>query len=109
MTRLALALLLVPALALAEDPAPLRAGDPAPYAGILLDEPRLLHFLALDLRVKELEGEVGARDKALVTLEAQLAVEKQRQISETWWSRNKLWFGVALGVAASAAVVYAVK
>lgn len=119
MSRGALALLLAPAIALAEKPAPvpaseppvtpIEAGAPAPFDGVVMTEPRLVYFLGLAPWVAEVEGQVTARDRALKTIEEQLATEKQRQINGTWWGRNGFWFGVALGVAATGALVWAVK
>lgn len=123
MARAALALLLICATAAADEPLcpappipadepplmPLRAGTPAPFEGVLFSEPRMVHHVCLDARVRLAEENVGARDLALKKLEEQLAVEKQRQIDETWWSRSKFWFGVGLGAAAVGAVVWIAK
>lgn len=108
---LVLVLLLLPALALADEPAvmPIAAAEPAPFDGLLVPEGRMAVLLACDLRRVEAEGHVAARDLALKTLEAELAVERQRQISGTWWSRNGFWFGAGLGAATVLGVVWLVK
>lgn len=104
-----LALVLVPALALADEPpvAPIEAGAPAAFDGLLVPPGRMQLLLECDLRRVEAEGNVAARDKALKTLEEQLATEKQRQISGS--GSFGFWSGLVLGVVATGALVWAVK
>lgn len=109
--RLALALLLVPALAFGQplpaDEPPVVAveqGDAAPYRGLCMTEARAAYFLGLDLRVTEAEANVAARDKAIATLEQDLAKEKTR--SQGGWG---FWVGVGLGATAVAGLVYLVR
>lgn len=100
----------VPPIPASEPPAaPLALGAAAPFEGILLSEARMTYYLCLDLRVKEAEGNVAARDEALKALEADYAKEKQRQINAGWFGRNGWWIGFVAGVVATSAVVWAVK
>ena len=96
----------IPGDELAKEPpaTPLETGQPAPFDGVLLSEKRLAFYLDADLRVTEAQARANALEKAIATLEADLAHERQRQISATWWSRNSVWLGLAAGVGASVAV-----
>lgn len=83
-----------PGVAEGTDPVALDTGEAAPFAGVLLPESVMVHYLELDNQLIEAELRVEARNKALADLQDDIAMYKSR----TWWQRHSFTAGVIVGV-----------
>ena len=85
---------------------PILKGEPAPFDGIILNEPKAMEMQRGVIDLTECRGLVDAKSSALATLESDLAQAKQDvqtcQSAQNW--TKSFWWGVATGVAASAAL-----
>lgn len=83
---------------------PLLAQQPAPFDGLLVPETTFQAYLEQQMRADRAEAMLKVRDGAVKQAADQLAECRGAQAS--WWAAHKFYVGVALGVAASGALVY---
>ena len=117
-----LALVLTLALAQTED-LPIAKGTAAPFTGILVSNDTYAGFIKTAAELNKLKATQSAEKELYAFKEQQLnellklkqgeadAWKKQaeKNAARSWWDDNKLQVGIVLGVAATVAVVYAVK